>query len=187
MEEADNILRILKETRDALKRDDASYIKELSNQTVHTASIRQDIDNVTVAVIVYALSKILERKNFRSYRQWPIFYKKVKLCLDRAIAALEKNQIDYFRDQITCLRKSISELSGNLRKHIQEVFRKAEINKASRIYEHGISMQQTAKLLGITLWELADYSGQTGISDINLAVTMAPKQRIKQAMDIFEK
>ena len=45
------------------------------------------------------------------------------------------------------------------------MFRRARINKASRIYEHGISLAQTAELLGITQWELMKYLGQTKIAD----------------------
>lgn len=187
MEESDNVLRILKETKIALKKEDIVALKELSNQTLHTASIYQDTDNITIAVIIYAFSKILERPNFREYRQWPKFYKIATSCIDRAIIALEKNQEEYFRNQLRCLRKSIESLTGNFRKHIQEVFKRAEINKASRIYEHGISMQKTAKLLGISIWELAEYTGTTGISDVNLNITLSERARIKQALDIFER
>ena len=59
------------------------------------------------------------------------------------------------------------------------------IKKASRIYEHGISMQKTAKLLGISIWELAEYSGQTGISNVNLSITLDVKERIKNAMEFL--
>jgi len=47
-------------------------------------------------------------------------------------------------------------------------------------------MEQTAKLLGITIWELAEYAGQTGISDVNLTVTMPVEKRLKQAQEMFE-
>lgn len=187
MQERDNVLRVLRETEKALEKEDIVALRELSNQTLHTASIYQDGDNITVAVIIYAFSKILERPNFREYRQWPKFYNQVTKCIERAISALEKNQDDYFRNQLACLRKNINSLTGNFKKHVQEVFKRAEINKASRIYEHGISMQQTAKLLGVSIWDLAEYTGTTGISDVNLNITMSEKARIKQAMDIFEK
>ena len=59
------------------------------------------------------------------------------------------------------------------------------INKASRIYEHGISMQRTAELLGISEWELSEYAGRTGISDVNLSITMDIKTRIEKAMELF--
>lgn len=187
MYEIDNVLRVLKETKEAVERNDNIKLKELSNQTLHTASIHQDADNIAVAVIIYALSKILERKNYQEYKNWDKFFKNFILCIERAIISLEKGQEDYFRNQLRCIRKEIDKLTGNLKKHIQDVFRRAEINKASRIYEHGISMQQTAKLLGISIWELAEYAGQTGISDVDLGITMPEKSRIKIAMEIFER
>ena len=186
MQEKENLLRILKETRKAVQKEDVLLLRELSNQTVHSASIYRDTDNIAVAVLVYSLSKILERKNYRDYRNWPKFFKNFMICIDRAINALEKNQVDYFHDQMKCIRKNINDLSGNLKSQIQDVFKKAEISKASRIYEHGLSMEQTAKLLGITIWELAEYAGQTGIGDVNLGVTMDVKRRIKYAEEIFK-
>jgi len=187
MQERDNILRILRETRVAIGKEDVLALKELSNQTIHTASIYRDTDNISIAVIIYSISKIIERKNYKNYKGWGKFFKKFKICLDRAILALEENQDDYFVDQLKCIRKEINSLTGSLKKHVQEVFKKAEINKASRIYEHGISMQQTANLLGISIWDLAEYAGQTGISDVNLSVTLPVKTRIKNAMELFEK
>ena len=101
--------------------------------------------------------------------------------------ALEKNNIEGFREEIIQIRKIIENLSGDLKKHIDYVFRRAQINKASKIYEHGISMGKTAKILGISIWELAEYAGKTGIGDVNLGVTMPIKQRIKQAEEMFGK
>lgn len=187
MEEKEHVLQILKETKKAIKEDKNIYLKELSNQTIHTASIHQDVDNIAVAVIVYAISKIIERRNYRIYPNWHDFYKKFMFCLDKAINALEKNQIEHFRAQVKCIRKNIDELTGSFKVQVQDVFRRAEVNKASRIYEHGIGMEQTAKLLGISIWELAEYSGETGISDVDLSVTLPIKERLKQAEEIFEK
>jgi hypothetical protein len=47
-------------------------------------------------------------------------------------------------------------------------------------------MEKTAKILGISLWELAEYAGQTHIADQNLSVTMPIQQRIKLAEEIFK-
>jgi hypothetical protein len=46
-------------------------------------------------------------------------------------------------------------------------------------------MQKTAKILGISLWELSEYTGKTGIANVNLAVTIPIKKRIKFAEEIF--
>ena len=47
-------------------------------------------------------------------------------------------------------------------------------------------MEKTAKILGISIWELAEYAGQSKESDIDLTVTLPIKDRIKTAMEFFK-
>jgi len=185
MEDGANILRILKETKEALKKEDNLKLKDLSNQTIHTASSSQDPENIAIAVIVYSLSKIIERKKMQGYSGWKKFYMNAEKSIDNLTHAIgEKNQ-QKFMENVALFRKSINKLSGKLKTYVQDVFRKASINKASRIYEHGISMERTASLLGITMFELANYAGQTGISDVPESKTISVKQRIKFVQEIF--
>ncbi len=186
MYEKEHIIDVLKQVREAVKKEDVIKLKELSNQTIHSASIYQDVDYIMTAVIIYSLSKIIERTNYHTYPNWNKFFNGFMKHIDYAITYLEKNDIDTFREELRKTRRDINKLAGNFKKHIQDVFQKASINKASRIYEHGISMEKTAKLLGVSVWELAEYAGQTGIADVNLSVTMPIKERIKLALKIFE-
>jgi hypothetical protein len=187
MQEKENILRILEETKQALKADDALKLKELSNQTNHTASMTQDSDNITVAVIVYSLSKIIERTEYKNLSGWDNFYKTILSSVDASLEAIKKNNDKKLTESLTLIRNAISKLSGKLKFYIQDVFRKAEINKASKIYEHGISMEKTANLLGITMFELASYAGQKQeMSGIPLGQTIEVKSRIKLAEDMFK-
>ena len=187
MQEKENILRILEETKQAIKNDDAIKIKELSNQTVHTASITQDPDNIAFAVVVYSLSKIIERKNYQNFPGWKDFYKNILTFIDNSINAIKINDDKKIKDSLTSIQKTISKLSGTLKNYIQDVFRKAQINKASKIYEHGISMEKTASLLGITMFELASYAGQSPeISNAPLSITLDVKSRIKLGEDMFK-
>ena len=185
MKESKNILRILKETKEAIKKGDVVEIKSLSNQTINTASLAQDPDNIAVAVIVYSLSKILERENYRELPGWKTLYNTILFSLDKSIKDVQENNEEKFRKDFETIRGTISKLSGKLKIYIQDVFRKAQINKASRVYEHGISMAQTAKLLGVSMFELAGYAGQTGISDVPESKTLEVKKRIKIATEIF--
>jgi len=185
MQEKENILDILKRVRKAVEEEDSIKLRELSDRTIHSSSIFQDGDNIAVAVIVYSLSKIIERKNYQSYKEWSNFLEKYIKNIEVAIAALEKDNLEKFRQALNDIRKAINDLSGNFKTHVQDVFKKARVNKASRIYEHGISMEATAKLLGISMWELAEYTGNTGIGDVDLGITMPEKQRIKIAMEMF--
>lgn len=186
MEERDNVLEILGSAVKAIKQEDVIAIKDLSNRTVHSASIYQDPDNINIAVILYALSKIIERTRYREMTGWKKFEDTYESSLENAVLALKKNDLDVYRSQIDRIKEAIGKLSGKLKGYIQEVFRKASINKASRIYEHGISMGAAAKILGVSIWELNQYVGSTGIADVDLAYTLDIKERLKNAEDMFK-
>jgi len=114
------------------------------------------------------------------------FYKEYVLCIDEIIAALKKKDDAAARVFLARIRKAISRVSGKLKENIVDVFRKASINKASKIYEHGISMETTAKLLGITMYELADYAGANKeITDTPEGKTISEKERIKLVERMF--
>ncbi|MEK6914260.1 MAG: hypothetical protein AABW83_01280 [Nanoarchaeota archaeon] len=186
MEEKEHILNILRLAREAIQDKNYFKIKELSNQFVHHSSINQDADVISTAVILYSLSKMIERDDYKKEKNWDEFYRNYLATIKNMIFALEKNDHNKFHEEIEKNSRIIQNLSGNLKKNIQDVFNKTKINKASKIYEHGISMGKTAKILGISLWELADYSGNTNVGDINLGVTMSLNDRIKIAEEIFK-
>ena len=83
MKEDENILKILNSTKKAFQNNNSSELKYLSNQTINTASLTQDADNIAAAVIVYSLSKIIERQDYRTLPGWNNFYKKIILFLGR--------------------------------------------------------------------------------------------------------
>ena len=185
MEERQHILNILIKVQRALEKKDYIEIRSLSNQVIHHSSIHQDPDIISIAVIIYDLSKLIERDEFKNEKNWKKFYENFCKSIEDMIVALKKKDVDKFHLEVNSNRRLIENLSGSLKFYINDVFRKAKINKASRIYEHGISMEQTAKILGITLWELAEYAGRTRIGDVNLGITMPIKERVKLAEEIF--
>lgn len=185
IDERCHLFSVLKKVLLALETKNYVEIKKLSDNIIHSASIDQDPDVISVAVIIYSLSKLIERESYRDYKSWPRFYRNYVGGIKDMINALEKDNIEEFRRQVNLIRGDINQISGDLKIFISDVFRRARINKASKIYEHGISMETTAKILGISVWELAEYAGRTRIGDINLAVTMPIKQRIKLAERVF--
>jgi len=185
MQEKENILRILQETKEALNNKDSFKLKELSNQTIHTASMTQDRENIAIAVFVYSLSKLIQRREYQSPKSWEEFYKLISSQIDLVMNAIRKKDDENLRKVVEQVRIRMEKLSGELKFYVQDVFRKAQINKASKIYEHGISMEQTAKLLGITIFELASYAGQKP-EGAPYGQTVDIKTRIKLAEDMFK-
>ncbi len=183
MKEVENILRIFEEAKDAINEGNTSKIRALSDHTNNTASRTQDPDNIAVAVIIYSISKFLERENYKSYPGWKKFYKNIIVYIDKIISELKNGK--EVGGTLKSMRGEIENISGKLRGYIHDVFRKAEINKASKIYEHGISLEKTANLLGITMFELAGYAGQKQENYELEANEKSLKQRIKILDNIF--
>lgn len=185
MKEVDNVFRILTEAKRYLVEDRPFELKSLSNQTIHTATVSQDMDNIIVAVLVYSLSKVLERDQYRQMEGFDEFYSTVVKNLDSAISSLQKNDVDSCRTALGKIRNSLNKIDGDFSRYIRDVFSKAELNKAFKLYEHGLSTEKTAELLGVSLWELSSYIGQSTVSEAKIAISMPVKERMKIAEDFF--
>ncbi len=182
-QECENAAQVLEETIKAIKSKDAIKLKELSNRTIHSSCSYQDAGSITTAVLIYALSKLIERQDYNKIKNWDKFVGKINMFFNLSIAALNENNINAYADYMLRARKTL-ESTTKLKPYIQEVLRKAAINKASRIYEHGLSLEQTSHLLGISQWELADYIGQS-TADTKETKTISVKQRAKMALEFL--
>ena len=182
-----NIIRILNEAVKAIENEDIKTLKDLSNGSIHDASIIQDQYSITMAVLIYSLSKIYEREShYGKFKGWKVFCFDCVNGLRLAKEKLEKKDVVSFDKLITKYIKDLSKHDEKLRKYIEDVFNQAKISKASRIHEHGISMGRTAELLGITRFELMDYVGKTYIADAKEAMTIDPVKRLKTARSLFQ-
>ena len=184
--EIQHTIEVLQETKQALIAQNPLKLFELSSQKIHSAVCVQDIESVTLTIVTYTLGKFLERKSRLKLKNWDILIKKFNSIIDLAIDALQKNNQEAYRNYILKAKLALESISPSLKQYTKEVIRNACINKASDIYKHGISMEQTAKLLGITQWELAEYTGQTKMADVYYNRTLNEKSRIKMAMEFFE-
>ncbi|HLC31614.1 MAG TPA: hypothetical protein VJK51_03020 [Candidatus Nanoarchaeia archaeon] len=184
MEEPEHIVHVLESVKKGVIEEDAQLLHELSNQTIHCASTVQDPGSISIAVLVYALSKIVERKNKLDIKNWKEFSKKLNGILDLAMLAARENDEPQYNAYLAQARKCLTSLSVNLKPAIEEILKKASVNKASKIYEHGISLGQTANILGVTQWELSEYLGQTN-ADVMYGKSLSIVQRAKMAQEFF--
>jgi len=73
MIEAPHVLDVLKQVKTAIETNSTSKLKFLSDQTIHSASTKQDQDNISLAVTIYSLGKIFERQDYRGLEGWDNF------------------------------------------------------------------------------------------------------------------
>ena len=135
-EECAHIVKVLEETQKALSQKDPTALKDLSNQTIHSACQEQDSASITIAVLVYALSKLVERGDYERVRSWETFVKKFNSILSLAAKAISENNYEIYESYVEKARKTLESQSVNLKPYIQDVLKKASINKGSRIYDH---------------------------------------------------
>lgn len=177
----EDILSVLEDLIDILKvkeAKDATEIRELSNHTLHNASIFQDEDSVSVAILIYALSKIIERK------QGELDYSAILGFLKEAVGYINKEDTAKYRASIQKLFKLVSTIDTKLELYIEEVFKQAQIKKGSQLYEHGISLARAAEILDISQWELMRYIGVTTMADTS-KVMVGVKERLEFARRLF--
>ncbi len=181
-----NITEVLKLSQAAIKSEKHQKLKELSERTIHSATIHQDPANIIVAVLIYSISKILQRESYRRLEGWDDFYQQLISNWALMTKASEKNDYNETVRYAGEIRASLNNITGHLGEYIKDIFRKAEINKAFKLYEHGLSSAQTAQLLGINLWDLASYIGQSKVHEMNISDSKSEVERIKEVEDFFK-
>ncbi len=156
-----DIIAVLEQAIVLLGKDDFAGLIEVSNHTTHNASIFQDEYSIQIAVVIYALSKILERAKVEGQR----ISINVVTTLKRALEYLKKNDVDSYAKEIRKVFKQVSEKDEKLHMYIKSIVEKAHIVKGSRLYSHGLSVARTAEILGVNQWDLMSFIGKTKISD----------------------
>ena len=165
---------ILKERKET----DITEIKSLSNHVIHNSSVFQDEDSVSVAILIYALSKIIERK------QKDLDYNKILGMLNSCISSLKNNEDENFRESIKNIFDFIRMMDKKLKMYIHEVINQAQIKKGCKLCEHGISAARASEVLGISRWELMHYIGKTTLIE-QFSEPVNASQRLKFARSLF--
>ena len=157
---------------------DIAEIKELSNYVIHNASVFQDEDSISVAVFIYSLSKIMER------RQRELDYKKISGLVNSAISGAKSDDDTGFRKSIKNIFSFIRTMDAKLKLYIHEVINQAQIKKGCKLCEHGISIARSSEVLGISQWELMHYMGKSTLLD-QFSEPVNVMKRLKIARSLF--
>jgi predicted DNA-binding protein YlxM (UPF0122 family) len=150
-----DILNVLQQAVEIIKQGELFKLRELSDHVIHNAAVFQDKDSITVAVTIYSLSKIYKTE----VDQFVLPH------LGKAITFLEQGNLNEYESEMKLIIQDISHKDSKTKFYVQEVLERAQIKKASKMFEHGISLGQVADALGISMWEIMDYVGKTRIVD----------------------
>ena len=171
-----DLLELMSKTLKGLRDRDGTAVRELSDHIIHNASIFQDELTISMAVIVYALSKMLDR--YGEISGDTLHH------LEHLQEILKKGKTKHLFKELRKLREGIDTKDRKISLYVQHVVNEAKIKKGSRIYEHGISLAQTAHVLGISEWELMNYIGKTTMYEQQLE-KFPIKKRLEIARKLF--
>ena len=179
------LLESLEEAQTAFASIDSNKLKSISDYTIHHAGIFQDTYSISIAIIIYSLGKIVEKRKIRSEKQWGRFNEDVMRSLKEAKGYLEKDNLPKYLEELKQLLSSIGKIDATFGIYVTEVIEKARIKKGFAVYEHGLSVGRAAELMGVSPWELMDYLGQTKLVDEMPMLTMPIRERLQTARKIF--
>lgn len=179
--ELNDISALFDKTIIALRSGNYGSLKQLSDNIIHCASIFQNENTITIAVILYALSKIYSRLSQDSKNAT----KKIISKIEKARDTIRKgNDIEIQK----ALKKVIDEIDNVDKKmhvYARKVMEEAGIKKGSKIYEHGVSLSRVAYILGVSQWDLMSYIGNTNVHEFKTE-SINVVDRVKYAMRLFK-
>jgi hypothetical protein len=180
-----DLIKVLKDTIRALKRNDLSELRAQSNRTVHNSSIYQDKYSISISVVIFTLFKVLEKESSSQDNNWPTTKKLILTELNTSKNAIRSDKPYILSKSLRKIVQALKNLDKNTGHFMQEASKLSKIKKAYGIYRHGISIGKAADLLGISKWELQPYLGKTRESENPYSQSKPVSERIKIAKEIF--
>ncbi len=178
-----DVLVVLDLLKKAVSSGNIEVLKSASDKTLHNASIFQDEDSITVAVISYSLYKVFSRERLHGKKVFGTFKNKVLNELMGARDFLDRGDQKNYQKLIKKVLALIGSLERKFGMYITEVLEQAKIKKGGRVFEHGISAGRAAQMMGINTWELRSYIGHTKLTDVAKAKDVSV--RIENVRRIF--
>ncbi len=173
-----SLISLLKSAQRAINKQDIKKLEFLSDTSIHEATIYQDEDSLLLAVLLFAISKLIKREGYES--EYP---EDLGNYLSGAQFSLEEGNVKEYREKLKRVADFIANTDKQFKIYIEKVIEKAQIKKGSALYEHGISVAHAADLLGIGQWELMSYIGKTKIHDrAKIKARVGEKVRLARAL-----
>jgi hypothetical protein len=161
-----DVLAVLDYLGRGISKGDLELLKNSSDKTLHNASLYQDEDSITIAVIAYSLYKVFSRERLHGKKSFGTFRNKVLNELTGAKDFLKRGDLKNYSKLVKKVLALIGKLERKFGMYITEVLQQAKIKKGGRVFEHGISAGRASQMMGINTWELRSYIGHTKLTDV---------------------
>ena len=155
----------LKEVARLFKQNRVLELRGLSNRLVREAAMEENYAKAELGVIAYALHKLETKEHIAKSQKWRAVKQIISVDLERAEYAASQNDIKLLMQKLKSIIKHIRDTDSELGNFAQNIYEKAKVKQASLAYSYGLSIAQSADLMGADKKDLQSYVGFTKMSD----------------------
>lgn len=157
-------------------------LRELANSVMKKAALENDVVLAHIAVLAYALHKILTKEHVTKSGFWLEYEMSLTESIEKAINALKAGEGDNFEKALNSVGVNLEKIDAELGRYVQSTYTKGKVKYAADAYYYGVSLSQAAALTGASKDELQSYIGVTKQHDL-----LKDKKGIKLRLDEFKK
>lgn len=150
---------LLRDSITAIRARNGIELRTISADALSEAAVEGHRELILIALIDYALSKILSKIHYKDLKAG--FFKKIEDKFEKAITADKKTMI-LMLEQAEDLVIKLDHAEGN---YEQNVIDKAKVRKAAKLYDKGLSLSRATELTGADSSEVLDYIGASKIHE----------------------
>lgn len=161
----ENLQHEMEEIQHAFKNKNAGDLRRIANQTIWKTSIHNDSVEAEIAVIAYALHKLLTKEHIQNNAKWKTIQGIINEKLAESVQSLKHKNIAQFRHQLEQLSKRIQTADKNFGNFVQNLIEKSRVKQASSLYAFGLSLGQATALTNADKKTLFNYIGYTKMHD----------------------
>ena len=184
-ESKEAIIKVLQRLKSATISGNSQSLKNIAKSALDTASIFQNKNTLSVAVLAYAIVKLIERKKIIKTNLPISIYRDIIKNLEEVSRNITKEKTTQTEKNFRELFKLIGKLDDKLPLYIEEVVNKAKIKKGFLLHEKGISLPRAAHIMGVSQWELMGYIGKTQISE-HISKKVDVRGRLNFTKELFD-
>ena len=155
----------LQEVAKLFKQKRVLELRGLSNRLVREATMEENYAKAELGVIAYALHKLETKEHIAKSQKWHSVKQIISTDLNGAEYAASQNNSKMLLQKLKSIIIHIRDVDSELGNFAQNLYEKAKVKQASLAYSYGLSIAQSADLMGADKKDLQSYVGFTKMSD----------------------
>ena len=140
--------------RKALREEKVFRLKELANECIKEAVVRNDSSWADLSIVSYSFYKLLTKKHIKHSSAWEASKRQMIKSLDECIEGTRDFDVSKCKIHYQQIVKRISSIDQKLGHYVQNTYGKSRIKMASSAYAFGASLAKASFSMTILIGAL---------------------------------